>query len=59
MFFYNCLWIIVNLYLLNYRGIGLVVGVDIVTDKESKKPAKEAAELLTYKYLNNSFIFYI
>jgi len=31
------------------RGQGLVVGVELVTDKESRKPATEAAELLTYK----------
>ncbi|ELT87664.1 hypothetical protein CAPTEDRAFT_223850 [Capitella teleta] len=31
------------------RGQGLIIGVELVTDKESRKPASEAAELLTYK----------
>lgn len=31
------------------RGMGLVIGVEIVMDKESRKPAKEAAEILVYK----------
>jgi 4-aminobutyrate aminotransferase-like enzyme len=31
------------------RGMGLVLGIELVTDKESRKPASEAAELLTYK----------
>ena len=29
--------------------MGLVMGVEIVMDKESRKPAKEAAEILVYK----------
>ncbi len=32
-----------------YRGKGMIIGVEIVTDKQSRKPAGEAAELLAYK----------
>lgn len=38
------------------RGIGLMVGVEIVMDKESRKPAKEAAEILAYKMKENKII---
>jgi len=38
------------------RGQGLVVGVEIVTDKASRKPAKEACELLTYKMKQEKII---
>jgi len=31
------------------RGMGMVVGVDMVEDKDSRKPAPEIAEKLTYK----------
>ncbi|XP_060568029.1 5-phosphohydroxy-L-lysine phospho-lyase-like isoform X1 [Ruditapes philippinarum] len=31
------------------RGIGMLMGVEIVIDKESRKPNKDAAELLVYK----------
>lgn len=31
--------------------MGMLVGVEIVTDKESRKPNKDAAELLVYKYV--------
>ncbi|XP_046584769.1 5-phosphohydroxy-L-lysine phospho-lyase-like isoform X1 [Haliotis rubra] len=31
------------------RGMGMLVGVEIVMDKESRKPAKEAAEILAYQ----------
>ncbi|XP_074648114.1 5-phosphohydroxy-L-lysine phospho-lyase-like [Tubulanus polymorphus] len=31
------------------RGIGLMIGLEIVTDKMSRKPSSEVAELLTYK----------
>jgi 4-aminobutyrate aminotransferase-like enzyme len=33
------------------RGIGMLMGVEIVIDKESRKPNKDAAELLVYKYV--------
>lgn len=36
------------------RGQGLCIGIELVTDKESRKPASEAAELLTYKWV---FVF--
>ena len=29
--------------------MGMCVGVDIVRDKENRKPAKDVAELLAYK----------
>ena len=29
----------------------MLLGVELVMDKESKKPAKEAAEILTYKWV--------
>ena len=31
------------------RGLGLIIGIELVQDKTSRKPAKEAAELLAYK----------
>lgn len=31
------------------RGTGMVIGIEIVTDQESKKPSKEGAEILAYK----------
>ncbi|ESO87374.1 hypothetical protein LOTGIDRAFT_81966, partial [Lottia gigantea] len=31
------------------RGQGMIVGVELVMDKESRKPAKEAAEILCYR----------
>ena len=31
------------------RGVGMMIGIEMVMDKESKKPAKETAEILTYK----------
>lgn len=34
-----------------YRGRGMIVGIEIVTDKESRKPAPEAADLLSHKYI--------
>ncbi|CAH1794272.1 unnamed protein product [Owenia fusiformis] len=36
------------------RGLGMVVGVEIVTDKESRKPSKEVAEMLSYKLKNDA-----
>ena len=41
------------------RGQGLIVGLDIVTDKDSRKPAKEAAELLSYKYVTCPYYYII
>jgi len=38
------------------RGQGLVIGIEIVTDKSSRKPAKEAAELLAYKMKQQKII---
>ncbi|KAL3876059.1 hypothetical protein ACJMK2_033944 [Sinanodonta woodiana] len=38
------------------RGIGLLVGVEIVMDKQSRKPAKEAAEILAYKLKEQKII---
>lgn len=31
------------------RGMGMLVGVEISQDKESRKPNKDAAETLVYK----------
>ncbi|XP_069123550.1 5-phosphohydroxy-L-lysine phospho-lyase-like isoform X1 [Argopecten irradians] len=31
------------------RGMGMIIGVEIVIDKQSRKPAKQAAEILSYK----------
>ena len=33
----------------HFRGMGMMVGVELVMDKQSRKPAKEAAEILGYK----------
>lgn len=33
------------------RGVGLFIGVDIVKDKESKKPDKELASLIKMRYV--------
>ena len=30
--------------------MGMIVGIEIVVDKESRKPAPEAADLLAFKY---------
>ncbi|KAK7506554.1 hypothetical protein BaRGS_00002029, partial [Batillaria attramentaria] len=38
------------------RGIGMIVGIEIVMDKESRKPAKEAAEILAYRMKENKII---
>ncbi|GFR74301.1 alanine--glyoxylate aminotransferase [Elysia marginata] len=38
------------------RGVGMLIGVELVMDKESKKPAKEAAEILTYKMKERKII---
>ena len=32
--------------------MGMLMGVEIVIDKESRKPNKDAAELLVYKYVH-------
>lgn len=42
---------VLRLFYVYYRGMGMLVGVEIVTDKESRKPNKDAAELLVYKYV--------
>ena len=34
----------------SFRGMGMIVGIEIVVDKESRKPAPEAADLLAFKY---------
>lgn len=34
-----------------FRGMGMLVGVEIVQDKESRKPNKDAAETVVYKYV--------
>jgi 4-aminobutyrate aminotransferase-like enzyme len=37
--------------------MGMIVGIEIVVDKESRKPAPEAADLLAFKYdINVVFI---
>ncbi|KAL4240510.1 hypothetical protein ACF0H5_001301 [Mactra antiquata] len=33
----------------NVRGMGMIVGLEIVEDKESRKPNSDAAEILVYK----------
>ncbi|XP_062589545.1 5-phosphohydroxy-L-lysine phospho-lyase-like isoform X2 [Saccostrea cucullata] len=38
------------------RGTGMVIGIEIVTDKESKKPSKEGAEILAYKLKEQKII---
>ncbi|XP_063446081.1 5-phosphohydroxy-L-lysine phospho-lyase-like [Mytilus trossulus] len=38
------------------RGRGMIVGIEIVTDKESRKPAPEAADLLSHKLKENKII---
>ncbi|XP_025102350.1 5-phosphohydroxy-L-lysine phospho-lyase-like isoform X4 [Pomacea canaliculata] len=38
------------------RGMGLMVGVELVIDKESRKPASEAAEILAYRMKENKII---
>ncbi|XP_076457341.1 5-phosphohydroxy-L-lysine phospho-lyase-like [Babylonia areolata] len=38
------------------RGMGMMVGVELVMDKESRKPAREAAEILAYKLKENKII---
>lgn len=35
------------------RGMGMIVGIEIVVDKESRKPAPEAADLLAFKLKEN------
>ncbi|OPL20814.1 hypothetical protein AM593_03842, partial [Mytilus galloprovincialis] len=37
-------------------GRGMIVGIEIVTDKESRKPAPEAADLLSHKLKENKII---
>ncbi|KAL8587499.1 hypothetical protein ACOMHN_000905 [Nucella lapillus] len=38
------------------RGMGMMVGVELVTGKQSRKPAKEAAEILSYRMKENKII---
>uniref|UniRef100_K1R5C6 Alanine--glyoxylate aminotransferase 2-like 1 n=1 Tax=Magallana gigas TaxID=29159 RepID=K1R5C6_MAGGI len=38
------------------RGTGMVIGIEIVTDQESKKPSKEGAEILAYKLKEQKII---
>lgn len=38
------------------RGVGMLVGVELVMDKESNKPAKETAEILAYKMKEKNII---
>ncbi|GFN98921.1 alanine--glyoxylate aminotransferase 2-like [Plakobranchus ocellatus] len=38
------------------RGVGMLIGVELVMDKESKKPAREAAEILIYKMKERKII---
>ncbi|CAL1543173.1 unnamed protein product [Lymnaea stagnalis] len=38
------------------RGVGMLVGVELVMDKTSKKPAKESAEILAYKLKEKKII---
>ncbi|XP_064594469.1 5-phosphohydroxy-L-lysine phospho-lyase-like [Liolophura sinensis] len=38
------------------RGMGMLVGIEIVKDKISRKPAKEAAEILAYKMKEEKII---
>ncbi|XP_052265743.1 5-phosphohydroxy-L-lysine phospho-lyase-like isoform X2 [Dreissena polymorpha] len=38
------------------RGMGMMVGVEIVQDKESRKPNKDAAEALVYKMKERKFM---
>lgn len=38
------------------RGVGMMIGIELVMDKESRKPAKETAEILTYKLKEKKFI---
>ncbi|KAK6165180.1 hypothetical protein SNE40_023622 [Patella caerulea] len=38
------------------RGQGMIIGVELVMDKESKKPAKEAAEILCYRAKEQNII---
>ena len=35
-------------HLFRCRGMGMVIGIDIVTDQESRKASKEIAELIVY-----------
>ena len=34
-----------------FRGQGMMIGIDIVEDQESRKPSKEGAEMLSYKWV--------
>jgi 4-aminobutyrate aminotransferase-like enzyme len=38
------------------RGIGMMIGIELVMDKESRKPAKETAEILAYKLKEKKII---
>ncbi|XP_005100294.1 5-phosphohydroxy-L-lysine phospho-lyase isoform X1 [Aplysia californica] len=38
------------------RGVGMMIGIELVMDKESKKPAKETAEILAYKLKEKKII---
>ncbi|XP_013382484.1 5-phosphohydroxy-L-lysine phospho-lyase [Lingula anatina] len=38
------------------RGLGLSVGIEIVTDTDSRKPATEAADMLTYRLKQEKII---
>ncbi|XP_076459941.1 5-phosphohydroxy-L-lysine phospho-lyase-like [Babylonia areolata] len=38
------------------RGMGMLVGVELVMDKQSRKPAKEAAEILSYRMKENKIV---
>ncbi|BFZ17685.1 hypothetical protein BsWGS_20723 [Bradybaena similaris] len=38
------------------RGVGMMIGIELVMDKESKKPASEAAEILAYKMKEKKII---
>lgn len=40
----------------NIRGKGMIIGIEIVVDKESRKPAPEAADLLAFKLKENKKI---
>ncbi|KAK7111388.1 5-phosphohydroxy-L-lysine phospho-lyase-like isoform X1 [Littorina saxatilis] len=38
------------------RGMGMMLGIELVMDKQSRKPAKEAAEILSYRMKENKII---